>query len=119
MSLNEIGNCKRCGDPMPKRRKDGTGLLREFCTKRCGYGRSVKITINEERGTLPAVPTSSWWLDQSPAEFYATVRARQPLLALKFGSAPVSTIGPREASLGERIRQRRQNEIERQERAVG
>lgn len=78
MRLDEIANCKRCGRPMPKRRKDGTGLLREFCTKRCGYGRSVKITINDERGTLPKIPKTSWWVGLAESPFYEKARELFP-----------------------------------------
>ena len=42
---------------------------------------------------VPALKPSSFWVGQSPTEFYATVRARAEALRVQFGSTPVSTYG--------------------------
>ncbi len=78
MNLNELANCKRCTRPMPKRRKDGTGLLREFCSRRCAQSRSIKITINDEQASLPKAAKTSWWLDLAQDAFYDKARALFP-----------------------------------------
>jgi len=62
-----------------------------------------RIIINGDRA-LPPEPSVSWWLDATPEQFYATVKARQPMLALKFGSEPVLIRGQMELSLPERAK---------------
>lgn len=105
------GTCATCGNPMPYRRKDGTILKREFCSRKCSHGQSVKITINGERSALPAAPSESWWLDMDRATFAATVEQRRPMLAVRFGSQPMATVGPMEAGWLDRARRvRREKE---------
>lgn len=99
------GTCATCGNPMPYRRNDGTGLKRRFCSKRCGYGSSTRITINDDRGNVPVpVPMGSWWLDQSPSDFYRTAKQRFPEDAGDKSSVPVRTFGAYDPGFGERAR---------------
>ena len=63
-----------------------------------------RIIINGDRAHVPTDTAGSWWLDATPEQFYATVKARQPMLALKFGSEPVLIRGQMELSLPERAK---------------
>lgn len=77
------------------------------------HANSKGITINNLRADLPPVTTDSWWLDRSPADFYAIVRQRQPILAARYGSAPISIAGPIDVGFNERARRVKQAERER------
>jgi len=103
--MSDRALCARCGQPMPKRRNDGTGLLRTFCSRKCAQARPHGIVINTDQPKdSPTAPTTSWWLGKDQARFYTDVHDRQPTLKAKYGSAPISTIGPIEPGFTERGR---------------
>lgn len=77
----KTGTCEGCGKPMPYRRKDGTGLLRRFCGKVCGYQgnkSSLGPMPRTKRQRPVVVAGDAWWVGLPREAFYTEVRERFP-----------------------------------------